>query len=87
MPAGITFSSWQDLWDPKLKGKISAPDFDASHLIAVAAKLEGADPAHWQKGETKLKALKPNFRAFYSNDAQSQQLMQTGELRSRSCCR
>ena len=79
MPAGITFSSWQDLWDPKLKGKISAPDFDASHLIAVAAKLEGADPAHWQKGETKLKALKPNFRAFYSNDAQSQQLMQTGE--------
>jgi len=79
VPAGINFSSWADLWKPELKGKISAPDFDASHLIAVAAKLEGADPAHWQKGEAKLKALKPNFRAFYSNDAQSQQLMQTGE--------
>jgi putative spermidine/putrescine transport system substrate-binding protein len=79
VPAGMTFSSWSDLWSPKLKGKIAAPDFDASHLVAVAAKLEGADPAHWQKGEAKLKALKPNFRAFYSNDAQSQQLMQTGE--------
>jgi putative spermidine/putrescine transport system substrate-binding protein len=79
VPAGITFDSWADLWKPELKGKISAPDFDASHLVAVAAKLEGAGPADWQKGETRLKALKPNFKSFYSNDAASQQLMQSGE--------
>lgn len=79
VPAGMTFSSWSDLWSPELKGKLSAPDFDASHLVAVAAKLEGAEPSQWQKGEAKLKALKPNFRSFYSNDAASQQLMQSGE--------
>jgi putative spermidine/putrescine transport system substrate-binding protein len=79
LPAGITFDSWADLWRPELKGKISAPDFDASHLIAVAAKLEGGDVSNWQKGQARLKALKPNFKSFYSDDAGSQQLMQTGE--------
>ncbi|MBO0757670.1 MAG: ABC transporter substrate-binding protein, partial [Bradyrhizobiaceae bacterium] len=79
LPAGIAFDSWADLWRPELKGKISAPDFDASHLIAVAAKLEGADVSDWQKGQARLKALKPNFKSFYSDDAGSQQLMQSGE--------
>ncbi len=79
VPAGITFGSWADLWKPELKGKISAPDFDASHLVVVAAKLEGGDAASWEKGSAKLKALKPNFKAFYANDAASQQLMQNGE--------
>jgi putative spermidine/putrescine transport system substrate-binding protein len=79
LPAGITFDSWADLWRPELKGKISAPDFDASHLIAVAAKLEGAEVSDWQKGQARLKALKPNFKSFYSDDAGSQQLMQSGE--------
>jgi putative spermidine/putrescine transport system substrate-binding protein len=79
VPAGIKFDSWADLWKPELKGKLSAPDFDTSHLIAVAAKLEGADAAGWEKGTAKLKALKPNFKAYYANDAASQQLMQNGE--------
>jgi putative spermidine/putrescine transport system substrate-binding protein len=79
LPAGITFDSWAELWKPELKGKLAAPDFDASHLIAVAARLEGADPANWDKGQSLLKALKPNFKSFYSDDAGSQQLMQSGE--------
>jgi putative spermidine/putrescine transport system substrate-binding protein len=79
VPAGIKFDSWADLWKPELKGKLSAPDFDTSHLVAVAAKLEGADAANWEKGSAKLKALKPNFKAYYANDAASQQLMQNGE--------
>ena len=79
VPAGIKFDSWNDLWNPELKGKISAPDFDASHLVVVAAKLEGGDAATWEKGSDKLKALKPNFKAYYANDAASQQLMQNGE--------
>ena len=41
LPAGFKFESWDDLWNPELKGKISAPDFDASHLVVVAAKLDG----------------------------------------------
>jgi len=76
---GIKFESWNDLWNPKLKGKLAAPDFDPSHIIVVAAMLSGGDAAHWQKGEAKLKALKPNFKAFYTNDANSQQLLANGE--------
>ncbi|MGY3533515.1 ABC transporter substrate-binding protein [Bradyrhizobium sp. USDA 4452] len=73
------FESWSDLWKSELKDKLAAPDFDPGHIIAVSAILAGADPAHWEKGEEKLKALKPNFKAFYTNDANSQQLLASGE--------
>jgi len=75
----IKFDSWADLWKPELKGKIAAPDFDPSHLIVVSALLSGGDAENWQKGEAKLKELKPNFKAFYTDDANSQQLLATGE--------
>jgi len=79
VPAGITFNSWNDLWNPALKGKLSAPDFDPSHIIDVSALLSGGDASTWEKGQDKLKALKPNFKAFYTNDANSQQLIAAGE--------
>lgn len=75
----IKFNTWNDLWNPELKGKIAAPDFDPSHIIVVSAILSGGDASHWEKGEAKLEALKPNFKAFYTNDANSQQLLATGE--------
>ena len=78
-PKGMTFSSWADLWDSRLKNSLASPDFDPSHIIAVSAVLAGADPAHWDKGQAKLAELKPNFKAFYTNDANSQQLLATGE--------
>jgi putative spermidine/putrescine transport system substrate-binding protein len=79
VPGAIKFDSWNDLWHPQLKGKVSAPDFDPSHIITVAAMLSGGDAKTWTKGGEKLKALKPNIRAFYTNDANSQQLLATGE--------
>ena len=79
LPPNVKFESWNDLWNPALKGKISAPDFDPSHLIAVSAMLSGGDAKSWEKGQEKLKALKPNFKAFYTNDANAQQLIATGE--------
>ncbi len=79
VPANITFTSWNDLWNPALKDKIAAPDWDPSHIITVAAILSGGNASTWQKGEAKLKALKPNFKAFYTNDANSEQLISTGE--------
>ncbi|MBB3641346.1 MULTISPECIES: ABC transporter substrate-binding protein [Variovorax] len=79
VPASIKLESWNDLWNPALKGKLSAPDFDPSHIIAVSAMLSGGDAATWEKGQEKLKALKPNFKAFYTNDANAQQLIATGE--------
>jgi len=75
----VKFESWGDLWRPELKGKLAAPDFDPSHLIVVSALLSGGDAASWQKGSDKLKALKPSFKAFYTNDANSQQLIANGE--------
>jgi len=76
---GVKFESWADLWRPEVKGKLAAPDFDPSHLIVVSAMLSGGDAAHWEKGEARLKELKPSFKAFYTNDANSQQLIANGE--------
>ncbi|MBY6048561.1 PotD/PotF family extracellular solute-binding protein [Vannielia litorea] len=79
LPEGIDFDSWEDLWSPELEASIAAPDFDPSHIIAVSAMLAGADAENWEAGQEKLMALKPNFKAFYTNDANSQQLISTGE--------
>ena len=61
---GMTFESWADLWKPEMKGMISVPDFDPSHVIAVSALLSGGSAADWEKGQARLIALKPNFKAF-----------------------
>ena len=79
LPEGVTITSWADLWKPELEGTIGLPDFDPSHIIAASAILEGSDPEHWEAGQEKLLALKPNIKAFYTNDANSQQLIGTGE--------
>src|SRR6185295_814832 len=76
---GLTFESWADLWKPEIKGKLAAPDFDPSHIIVVSALLAGGDAAQWEKGQEKLKQLKQNFKAYYTNDANSQQLIANGE--------
>ena len=72
-------TAWSDLWKPSLKGKIAMPDFDPSHIITIAALMEGGNETTWQKGQERLKALKPSIVAFYSTDAQSQDLMKTGQ--------
>ena len=70
---------WSDLWKPSLKGKIALPDFDPSHIITIAALMEGGNELTWEKGQERLKQLKPSIVAFYSTDAQSQDLMKTGQ--------
>src|SRR6185503_17289244 len=72
-------TKWSDLWKPSLKGKIAMPDFDPSHIITIAALMEGGNEVNWQKGEPKLKQLKESVAAFFSTDAQSQDLMKTGQ--------
>ncbi|HEV8437796.1 MAG TPA: ABC transporter substrate-binding protein [Methylomirabilota bacterium] len=72
-------SRWSDLWKPSLRGKLAMPDFDPSHIITIAALMEGGNESTWQKGEERLRQLKPNIAAFFSTDAQSQDLMKTGQ--------
>lgn len=79
VPDGISFESWEDLWNPELEGTIGLPDFDPSHIIVISALLSGGDAASWEVGHDKLEALRPNIAAYYSSDAVSQQLMATGE--------
>ncbi len=70
---------WSDLWKPSLKGKIAMPDFDPSHIITIAALMEGGNETTWEKGQKKLMELKPQIAAFFATDAQSQDLMKTGQ--------
>ena len=42
--------------------------------------MEGGNEATWQKGEERLRQLKPSIAAFFSTDAQSQDLMKTGQV-------
>ncbi|MCS0504885.1 ABC transporter substrate-binding protein [Ancylobacter mangrovi] len=78
-PAGMTFDSWEDLWDPRMKGMLGLHGTDPSHIIAAAAKLSGTDVANWEKAQPKLLALKPNIKAYYSSDATSQEKLASGE--------
>jgi putative spermidine/putrescine transport system substrate-binding protein len=75
----IAFESWADLWQPAMRQRLAGPDFDPSHIICVSALLEGADAATWERGQARLRALKPSFKAFYTNDANGQQLIASGE--------
>ena len=80
VPADIKFTSWADLWNPKLKGTIGLPDFDPSHIMYVSAMLSGAKGAKdWAMGQKKLLELKPNIKAYYSSDATSQEKIGSGE--------
>jgi putative spermidine/putrescine transport system substrate-binding protein len=72
-------TKWADLWNPQFARMIGLPDFDPSHIIVVSALLEGGNERDWRKGLDRLKRLKPNIAAFYSTDAQSQDLMKTGD--------
>jgi putative spermidine/putrescine transport system substrate-binding protein len=72
-------TKWADLWNPELQGKVAVPDFDPSHIIVVAARMSGGDEFQWQKGQERLMQLKPNLGAFFATDAQSQDLMKTGQ--------
>jgi putative spermidine/putrescine transport system substrate-binding protein len=72
-------TKWADLWEPRLKGKVGMPDFDPSHIITISALMEGGNEKSWEKGQERLKRIKPNIAAFFATDARSQDLMKTGE--------
>lgn len=79
MPKGFRVNSWRDLWSDPVKGKLSMPDFDPSHIIIASAKLAEAKPEDWKKGIPELLKLKKNIKAFYQSDATSQDLFRSGE--------
>jgi spermidine/putrescine-binding protein len=81
--------SWEVLWDPQLKGKISA--WDELSTVYMAAQLLGydkPDPSHLynltdtelDKVKKKLLALKPNVRKFWSTGGELTNLFENHEI-------
>ena len=75
-------TKWEDLWDPRLKGKIAAPgaSFDPGYFPTMAALLAGGNEKNLAPGYQKLKSLRPSVLTFYTNNVQSIRLLENGEV-------
>jgi spermidine/putrescine-binding protein len=89
-PFGITYrtdmvskpiTSWEDLWDPSLKGKVAIPSAGASYeFLVVAAYLGGGSEFNIDPGFAKIKKLMPNIGNIYDSDATPRQQLAQGEI-------
>lgn len=74
-------TSWLDLWNPKLAGKVMIPDLSSiqgrAFLIAIS-RIEGGDEAHPEKGIAKIAQLK--YHSIYTSSAQVESLFPTGDI-------
>lgn len=72
---------WQDLWDPRLKGKVGATfTLDRGNFLLMAALLNGGNEKNIDKGFEKMAALRDNLHAVYKTDPESIKLLETGEI-------
>jgi putative spermidine/putrescine transport system substrate-binding protein len=75
-------TSWQDLFDPKYKGKIVIPDITATagvHLLLQLARLNGGSEDNVEPGFEALKKLAPNVVTLWTQGDQVGQLFQRGD--------
>jgi putative spermidine/putrescine transport system substrate-binding protein len=73
--------TWEDLWDPRLKGMITTSiDEDRGMFVMLAALIAGGNEKNIDPGFEKLKALKPNLGVIYKTDAESLKFVQSGEV-------
>lgn len=74
-------NTWQDLWDPRLKGKVGTTfTLDRGSFLIMAAKLAGGSENNIDPGFRKVAELKPNLHAIYKTDPESIKLLETGEI-------
>jgi len=79
VPFKIT--KWEDLWDPRLKGKVGASfKLDRGSFLILSALLNGGSEYNIDPGFAKVKALKDNLHAVYNTDPESTKLLETGEI-------
>jgi spermidine/putrescine-binding protein len=81
--------SWGDLWDPKLKGKISAWDeLSTMYMAAQVLGYDRPDPNHiynlsdaeLENVRKKLIELKPNIRKFWASGGELTNLFENHEI-------
>lgn len=69
---GKKISSWQDLQDPALRGKIGmfadTQDLPNCALVAIGVAPEKSTPSDWQKAAAWLDKQKPLVRQYYEQD-------------------
>jgi spermidine/putrescine-binding protein len=82
-------ASWADLWDAKLKGKISVwDDLSTVYMAAQVLGYDKPDPAHLydlsdqelEAVKNKLLALKPNVRKIWSTGGELTNLLENHEV-------
>jgi putative spermidine/putrescine transport system substrate-binding protein len=74
--------SWQDLFDPKYKGKVIISDISGTagyQFLLEAAKLNGGNENNIDPGFAALQRLKPNLASIYNTPDQAIQLLTSGE--------
>lgn len=72
---------WQDLWDPRLKGKVGTTfTLDRGNFLILAALLNGGSEYKIDQGFAKVAELKDNLHAIYRTDPESIKLLETGEI-------
>lgn len=69
---GHKITSWQDLTDPKLAGKVGmfgdTEDMPNSALCAIGVNPENSTPDDWKKAADWLKKQQPLVRKYYQQD-------------------
>lgn len=76
-------TSWEELWNPELEGKVSIQGSEQSNfitLIIATAHLTGGDQYNTDAVWDKLRELKPNVHSITSNYAVTSELFRTGEI-------
>jgi len=77
-------TSWNDLWDPRLKGKVALYSFDVAYsqdLLVLMTKLAGGTEKDVRPGLEKLKTLKSsgNLAMFASSPAELDNMLVQGQ--------
>ena len=80
--APFELSKWEDLADPRLKGKLGVPtaQFAGGRWLIMAALANGGSENNIDPGLAFLKRIKPNVLSFYSTDGESVKVIQSGEV-------
>lgn len=73
--------SWADLWKPDYAGEIMfpSPAVLSAHSQVMAARINGGDESNMEPGWEALQALAPNISAVYRSDAETYNLIASGE--------